>query len=654
MRTRILDWPRATKRLVVIGIDMALAVLATWIAFSLRFDTPNVPQGNQWILYGLSPLLALPIFLRYGLYRAIFRYTGLAAFAATAKAVSVYAIALFAVVMALQAQGYDNLPRTVAILQPILFGVLVSASRALARLTFSDPRRLTRRLLVYGAGRAGIETAAAVASTRDFSLLGFVDDDPAKIGRTINEARVYAPAALADLVERLGVHDILLAIPSASRQRRNEIIEGLSALPVHIRTIPGMEALASGRVTLQDIRELDVEDLLSRSPVQPDAALLARNTTGKTVLVTGAGGSIGSELCRQVLRSEPSRLVLLDHNEFGLYSIHAELQGLAASVAPHCDIVPVLGDVRRARRMVRLCRRWRPHTIYHAAAYKHVPMVEDNVAEGVADNVIGTTAMACAAVAAQVACFVLVSTDKAVRPTNVMGASKRVAEQVLQALAASREPEFPPWVGEPAPCPNCTRFVMVRFGNVLGSSGSVVPLFRRQIATGGPVTVTHPEVTRYFMTIAEAAQLVVQAGAIADGGEVLVLDMGEPVRVMDLARRMVRLSGLTLRDVQNPDGDIDIVVSGLRPGEKLYEELLIGNDPQPTSHPRIMRAREDFLPWPRLLEALAMLQASVERDDDTAIRRQLEGLVPGAQLSVAAALAPAASRASVAAASAAS
>lgn len=632
MRTRILDWPRATKRLVVIAIDMALAVLATWVAFSLRFDTLNVPQGNQWILYGLSPILALPIFLRYGLYRAIFRYTGLAAFGATAKAVFVYAVALFAAVLVLQSQGLDNLPRTVAILQPILFGVLVGASRALARLTLSDPRRVARRLLVYGAGRAGIETAAAVGSSREFALLGFVDDDISKVGRTINEARVYAPSDLAAVVERLGVTDILLAIPSASRQRRNEIIDSLSALPVHIRTIPGMDALASGRVTLQDIRELDVEDLLSRSPVRPDESLLARNTNGKTVLVTGAGGSIGSELCRQVLRSGPSKLVLLDHNEFGLYSIHAELEALAATVAADCEVVPVLGDVRRARRMVQLCRRWQPHTVYHAAAYKHVPLVEGNTAEGVSVNVFGTIAMAFAAIASRVGCFVLVSTDKAVRPTNVMGASKRVAEQVLQALADCSQPEAPAWTGLTGPCPNGTRFVMVRFGNVLGSSGSVVPLFRKQIASGGPVTVTHPEVTRYFMTIPEAAQLVVQAGALSAGGEVFVLDMGEPVRIIDLARRMIRLSGLSVRDSQNPEGDIGIVVSGLRPGEKLYEELLIGDNPQSTPHPRIVRAREDFLAWQQLHKEIESLQAAVESENDKAVREHLERLVPGSVL----------------------
>jgi FlaA1/EpsC-like NDP-sugar epimerase len=632
MRTRILNWPRTTKRLLVIVLDVLLALLATWIAFSLRFDAPNMPRGNQWILYGLTPAIAVPIFARFGLYRAIFRYTGLAAFGATAKAVAVYGAALFAVVLVLQARGFDNLPRTVAILQPILFGVLVGASRASARVIFSDRRRAVRRLLVYGAGRAGIETAAAVGSSREFALVGFIDDDPVKVGRTINEARVYAPADLPVLVERLGISDILLAMPSASRQRRNEVIASLSALPVHVRTIPGVEALASGRVTVQDIRELDVEDLLSRTPVQPDEALLSRNTVGRTVLVTGAGGSIGAELCRQVLRGMPRRLVLLDHNEYGLYTIHADLSSLAQQVAPDCEIIPVLGDVRRARRMVQLCRRWQPHTVYHAAAYKHVPMVEGNVAEGVSVNVFGTLAMAFAAMASDAEFFVLVSTDKAVRPTNAMGASKRVAEMVLQALAASAHPEAPAWVGLSAPCANHTRFVMVRFGNVLGSSGSVVPLFRRQIAGGGPVTVTHPEVTRYFMTIPEAAQLVVQAGAMAEGGEVFVLDMGDPVRIMDLARRMVRLSGLALRDAENPHGDIDIVISGLRPGEKLYEELLIGDDPQPTLHRRIMRAREMFLGWEQLHPTLLDLQAAVDREDEDAVRVLLQQLVPGANL----------------------
>ncbi len=632
MTSKILGWPRSAKRLLVFVLDLVLALLATWVAFSLRFDQPNVPQGNQWILYGLAPALALPVFVRFGLYRAIFRYTGLAALGAIVRAVALYAALLLAVVLVLQSQGYDNLPRTVAILQPILFGLLVTASRTMARLAFSDPRGAARRLLIYGAGAAGLQTAAATSSTREFVLLGFVDDDPAKVGRTINASRVYRPADLPLVIDRLGVTDILLAIPSASRQRRNAIIESLSALPVHIRTIPGLTALAAGDVSVRDFEELGVEDLLSRAPVDPDPDLLARSTTGRTVLVTGAAGSIGSELCRQLLRSAPARLVLLDHSEFGLYSVHAELQALAAGLGSACELVPVLGDVRVASRMVQVCRRWTPHAIYHAAAYKHVPLVEDNVAEGVGANVFGTLAMACAAIVTRVERFVLVSTDKAVRPTNVMGASKRVAELVLQALADEPAPALPQWLGLPAAGPHGTCFAMVRFGNVLDSSGSVVPLFRRQIAAGGPVTVTHPEVTRYFMTIPEAAQLVVQAGAMARGGEVFVLDMGEPVRILELARRMVRLSGRRLRDAQHPEGDIEITLTGLRPGEKLYEELLIGDDPQPTAHPRIMQAREERMAWPQLLQALSALHQAAVEGREPAVRAALAGLVPGARI----------------------
>lgn len=440
------------------------------------------------------------------------------------------------VVMVLQPHGYDNPLRSVAVLHPILFGLLFVASRAMARLVFSDPSLAATQLLIHSAGEAGVQTAAATASTRDFVLLGFVDDDPAKVGRTNNASRVYRPADLPLVIDRLGVTDILQAIPSASRQRRNAIIESLSALPVNIRTIPGLTALAAGDVSVRDFQELDVEDLLSRAPVDPDPDLLARNTTGRTVLVTGAAGRIGSELYRQLLRSAPARLVLLDRSEFGLYSVHAELQALAAGLGSSSELAPLPGDVRAAGCMVQVCRRWQPHAIHHATAYKHVPRVEDNVDEGVVANVFGTLSMACAAVPTQVERFVLISTDKAVRPTNVMGASKRVAELVLQALAdetAPALPALPAWLGVQAAGLHRTCFAMVRFGNVLDSSGSVVPLFLRQIAASGPVTVTHPEVTRYFMTIPEAAQLVVQAGAMARGGEVFVLDMGEPVRILD-------------------------------------------------------------------------------------------------------------------------
>jgi FlaA1/EpsC-like NDP-sugar epimerase len=442
---------------------------------------------------------------------------------------------------------------------------------------------------------------------------------------------VFAPAEVAEAVEQHAITDILLAVPGTSRERRNRIIDSLASLPVRLQTLPALGDLASGRVTVSDIRELEVEDLLGREPVAPDPQLLASNCSGQVVLVTGAGGSIGSELCRVVLGQRPRTLLLLDHNEFGLYEIHSELVAQAAKQSLAAEIVPLLGSVRNLARLAEICAAWKPDTVYHAAAYKHVPLVEQNPVEGVLNNVMGTLNTARAAIESGVKLFVLVSTDKAVRPTNVMGASKRIAEMVLQALSAERPVDFAALDESGAPVPNGTKFAMVRFGNVLGSSGSVIPLFRAQIAAGGPLTVTHPDVTRFFMTIPEASQLVVQAGAMAQGGEVFVLDMGEPVRILELARRMVALSGLVLRDAQHPDGDVEIAVTGLRPGEKLHEELLIGDNPQATPHPRIMRAHEDFLPWPELAAHLKRLTDAAAAGDVIALREVLERLVPNAQ-----------------------
>jgi FlaA1/EpsC-like NDP-sugar epimerase len=450
--------------------------------------------------------------------------------------------------------------------------------------------------------------------SQQYALLGFVDDDPAKVGRSINGVMVYAPEDIARVIASQGVTDILLALPSVSRDRRNAILENLRPYPVHVRTLPGMSDLASGKVTVQDFRELDIEDLLGRDPVPPDTSLLAQNLTGKVVLVTGAGGSIGSELTRQIVLQRPSQLLLLDHNEYGLYTIHQELQAICRAAELPVALVPLLGSVRNPQRLQAVFEAYRPATVYHAAAYKHVPMVEDNPGEGILNNVFGTLSLAQAALHSGTRSFVLISTDKAVRPTNVMGASKRMAELVLQALA----------VQHPATC-----FSMVRFGNVLGSSGSVVPLFRRQLAEGGPLTVTHAEVTRYFMTIPEAAQLVLQAGAMAVGGDVFVLDMGEPVKIIDLARRMVELSGLRVRDAEHPDGDIEITVNGLRPGEKLFEELLIGDNPEPTAHTRIMKAHEDCLVWDALEPHLQALQQAALANDVDGIRAVFSSCVHG-------------------------
>ncbi len=628
-----IHWPRRTKQALVVSVDLACGVFAMWLAFSLRLETLHWPQNKEWLIYLLGPLLAVPIFARSGLYRAIFRYTGISALLTTAKAVAVYTVLLSILVLTTR---WPVVPRSVGVLQPLIFFLLVAASRAAAKFWLSGQigrwrHRAAGRLLIYGAGAAGVQTALGLEGTQHYALLGFVDDDPAKAGRSIDGVPVHAPNEVPALVNRERITDILLALPSTSRERRNRIIESLRPLPVHVQTLPALSDLASGKVTVRDFRELDVEDLLGRAPVPPNPELLARNLAGKAVLVSGAGGSIGSELCRQILAERPRQLLLLEQNEFALYSIHQELLRLCAGEAGSIRVVPLLGSVYNYRRISDILHTYRPETVYHAAAYKHVPLVEHNPAEGVLNNVFGTLHLVRAAMEAEVASFVLVSTDKAVRPTNVMGASKRVAEQILQALAACERPSFydVESAGEVV-VENHTTLSMVRFGNVLGSSGSVVPLFRQQIAAGGPVTVTDERVTRYFMTIPEAAQLVLQAGAMAKGGDVFVLDMGEPVRIIDLARRMVELSGLTLRDAQRSNGDLEIVTTGLRPGEKLYEELLIGESPQLTAHPRIMTARERFTGWAELRSAVWQLRTLCLRNDVANILGLLHRLVPEA------------------------
>jgi len=627
---RLLGLPRRGKQGLVIAADILAAWFALWLAFTLRLETWHVPTTQQLWIYVASVAIFVPVFVRFGLYRAIFRYTGLATMQTLLKAALIYGCLLLILVLLTFPAG---VPRSVGVLQPILFLVLVSNSRTWARFWLnSGSRRDSRhRLLIYGAGDAGAQTAAAVANGGEFELLGFVDDDATKIGRHINGVPVVAPNEVAETVDRLGVSDILLALPSASRQRRHEIIEGLRSLPVHIRTLPGMADLAAGKVSISDFLELDLEDLLGRDPVPPNPALLARDLAGKVVLVTGAGGSIGSELCRQILDERPSKLLLVEHNEFGLYSIHQELAETVSRLSAAIELVPLLGNVRDYRRMADICRAYQPDTVYHAAAYKHVPMVEHNPCEGLANNVLGTLSVARAAMESATASFVLVSTDKAVRPTNVMGASKRIAEMILQALAAETMVRFDADLPLAGLVRNRTRFCMVRFGNVLGSSGSVVPLFRKQIEAGGPITLTHPEVTRYFMTIPEAAQLVLQAGAMAQGGEVFVLDMGQPVRIIELARRMVQLSGHAVKEESGGEGEIEIKITGLRPGEKLYEELLIGDNPSPTAHPRVMKAREGCRSWDELRPWLLRLQRSTESNDIGDIGNVLQQLVTGYQ-----------------------
>ncbi len=611
----VLALPRPAKRVMVVLLDMSLCVLSLWLAYYLRLGEFVALTGNGLIAAAASIGIAIPIFIVSGLYRAIFRYSGWPAMVTVARAVGLYGVFFAAIFTAI---GLNEVPRTVGIIQPILLLLLVGASRVFARLWLGDQYRaiLKRsarpKVLVYGAGRTGRQLALAMANSPEMQVAGFLDDDDRLHGHVLNGLPIYNPGDLEQLASSLNIAHVLLAMPGLSRKRRNEILIGIRSAHVAVRTLPSVIEIAQGKVSVSDLRELDIEDLLGRDPVAPNHILLARNITGKVVLVTGAGGSIGSELCRQIIALTPAKLLLVEQSEFSLYAVHQELEEKRGET--EVPLVPLLANVQDQERMREIMGTWQPETVYHAAAYKHVPLVEHNPADGVKNNVFGTLRAAQAAAEAGVSDFVLISTDKAVRPTNIMGASKRLAEMALQALA-TLHPR--------------TKFTMVRFGNVLGSSGSVVPKFRQQIRDGGPITLTHPDVTRYFMTIPEAAQLVIQAGAMAKGGDVFVLDMGQPVKIIDLARRMIELSGLTLRDETHPDGDIDISITGLRPGEKLFEELLIGDDPKPTSHPRIMKAEEAFLPWAELETRLGSLELAINVNDVSVIRLMMQELVAG-------------------------
>lgn len=610
---RLRSLRRSSKILIVIGFDSAACVLAMLLAMYLRVG--YVPMANTPLIVAtlVAVMLSVPTLALMGAYRAVFRHIGSAAVLRLARATAFFAIP-YSTIFTLW--GVDGVPRTIGLLLPIILFLLLVAGRLVASEIFRAHDRQASdasHVLIYGAGMAGRQLASAARSAREMKVIGYIDDSPDLAGRTIDAYPVYSMAEVPAVVASRGITHIMLAIPSVGRRRRAEIIEGLKGLPVKVQSLPGVMDLARGKVQVSDLHDLEIEDLLGRGAVQPDHALLEENIRGKVVLITGAGGSIGSELCRQVLAFVPECLILVDHSEFALYQIDAELRRLAKSAEVDVEIVPFLGSVCDAVRMERLLRGRPPHIALHAAAYKHVPLVEHNPIEGIRVNVFGTLAVAQLARSLGIPNFVLVSTDKAVRPTNVMGASKRLAEMILQALAE----------------PGCaTRFSMVRFGNVLGSSGSVVPLFRRQIAEGGPITITHRDMTRYFMLIPEAAQLVIQAGAMAKGGEVFLLDMGEPIRIRDLARNMVELSGLSVRDEDNPEGDIEVHEVGLRPGEKLYEELLISGSPAQTGHPLIMKGDESFVPWSELRVELDALRVALEAQADATAISILKRLVP--------------------------
>ncbi|MBY8972586.1 polysaccharide biosynthesis protein [Pseudomonas sp. P867] len=640
LRSRLLSLPRRYKRILQVITDVFLVWFALWLAFVVRIgldEMINPFMLHTW-LFLTAPIVTIPLFIHFGMYRAVLRYFGNDALIAIVKAVSLSSL-IIGVVVYWYSNHQNVIPRSIIFnywwLSLIMIGGLRLALRqfflgdwftAAQHVPFTNRDDGLPRVAIYGAGSAGNQLVAALRMGRLMRPVAFIDDDSTISDRVISGLQVYKPKHIQRMIDATGAQEILLAIPSSTRGRRREILGFLEGFPLHVRSVPGFMDLASGRVKVDDIQEVDIADLLGRDPVPAQEDLLEHCIQGHVVLVTGAGGSIGSELCRQILELQPTTLILFEHSEYNLYSIMSELEARILRDSLAVKLLPILGSIRHQDKLVDVMKTWHVNTVYHAAAYKHVPMVEHNIAEGFLNNVIGTLNTAQAAIISNVANFVLISTDKAVRPTNVMGSTKRLAEMTLQALSRELQPALFNGAATPQ---NRTRFTMVRFGNVLGSSGSVIPLFHKQIKSGGPITVTHPKITRYFMTIPEAAQLVIQAGSMGQGGDVFVLDMGEPVKITELAEKMIHLSGLSVRSDKKPLGDIAIEFTGLRPGEKLYEELLIGDNVDATQHPMIMSANEDYLSWSVLKPRLSELLCAIESHDYSKVRQLLRETVSG-------------------------
>ena len=623
MLNLVVNLSRINKQLIMLLVDSMLLVSILLASFSIRLGYWYFPQDDLiWVIFG-APVVASIIFVRFGLYRAVIRYIGFKALWTVVQAVSLYAL-VWGVIGFMVA--VDGIPRSVILINWMLSLLAIGGVRIAARFLLSNNVKFSifnfefnvngnsnsneRRVLVYGAGDAGVQLIGALAHSDEYHPVGLIDDSKELQGQYISGLSVYSVDAIEKLIIKLKVDEILIAMPSASRAKRLAIIGILEPYPVHVRMLPGVAELAQGKVSVGDLREVSIKDLLGRDLVEANKDLLGKNITDKVVVVTGAGGSIGSELCRQIVFLEPKALILFEMSELALYTIEKELSNIGIY---SLDIYPILGSVNNKARLDNVFKQFDVDTIYHAAAYKHVPMVEFNNTEGVNNNIFGTLNCARAAIDASVETFVLISTDKAVRPTNTMGATKRSAELVLQALSANQ---------------TGTKFSMVRFGNVLGSSGSVIPLFKQQIKAGGPITVTDKDIIRYFMTISEAVELVIQAGAMGTGGDVFVLDMGEPVRIHDLAVKMIHLSGLEVKDESHLDGDIEIKYTGLRAGEKLYEELLIGDNVSETDNPLIMRAQEEMLAWDELKPVLDELSGAIDSCDHEKLRKLLIQIVP--------------------------
>jgi len=609
----LLSLSRPSKNLLVMITDYIALVLAFWSSLSIRSNAIYIPTSDSNFLILLGPLIAIPIFYVFGLYRSLIRYSNYQSLLTIMLAVSVYTILWFLIVLSV---GLVEKPYDFLIINWLITVFFSGGIRYMARWFFTTTAKRETKIVIYGAGSSGVQLESAMQHNPEIKVIAFLDDDPKIQGSYIEGIKIQKPSSLSRLIERNGVTEVLVAIPSISRLQTQKILQSLKLYPVVIRTLPSLTDLAKGRVSVSDLKKVKIEDLLRREIRQPNKQLLKHNIEQKNVLVTGAGGSIGSELSRQIIRNKPKLLILYDISELALYTIERELLGINHGIR----VIPILGDITESSRLGKLIRQFEIQTIYHSAAYKHVPMVEKNIIAGIRTNIYGTLSSIEAAIDGNVESFVFISTDKAVRPTNIMGATKRFAELILQAILKRQSK---------GKINNKTQISIVRFGNVLDSSGSVVPLFRQQLKEGGPLTVTDPDIIRYFMTITEAAQLVIQAGAMKSRGDIFVLDMGEQMLVVDLAKDMIRLSGMTVKDERNPDGDVEIIFTGLRPGEKLYEELLIGNNVRATEHKKIMRAIEEDIEWEDLQQYLATLKHATETDDYNKIREIFLNTISG-------------------------
>ena len=609
----ILSLNRYSKRTIAIITDACLCILCTWLAFIIRLEELIFFKDLKISPAIISVFIAIPIFWLFGLYRTIFRYTGLSIILSILVSNFTYGFIFFLII---SVYGLSDVPRSIGILQPMLLFFAIITSRLVLKsvLQFNQGSKINsnkKNVLIYGSGEAGRQLVIALENSPEFKVLGFLDDNKKLNNQVLLGKTIYSPNSLSSLINHKKINLIFLALPSINRSRRNQILENLNKYKLVVKTLPSISEIVDGRISISDIKDLNIDDLLNRKQVEPIQELLNKNINMKSVLVTGAGGSIGSELCHQILRLKANKLILVEFNEFALYKIYDELKNYNSN---NIKILPLLVNVQNQSKMQTILETFKIETVYHAAAYKHVPLVEENICDGVKNNVFSTLSIVNASIIKKVSNFVFISSDKAVRPTNIMGASKRLAELCVQGIYDKYKNAI-------------TEFSIVRFGNVLESSGSVIPKFKKQIREGGPITLTHKDVTRYFMTVTEAAQLVIQAGAIGKNADVFVLDMGESVKILNLINKMVKLSGLTVKDINNPNGDIEIKIIGLRPGEKLFEELLIGDNPQKTIHPKILRASDPFISFDELNKELNKLSISIEENDIINVKKILSNLI---------------------------